>query len=204
MTPVWIPRKVAGLPPLPSLTRVAEHPGVVVHCTGGSSRPTSRREALERVRVIQHSHTAPKRLVEVPDPKRPGRTKTVNKGGRGWRYGGYGFVVLPTGEIVEMRGWGIVGAHAASGDGYNRWLGVVVLGRGVSMTPDEQHGLEAVVAEHLARGGGAQVIPHNAVSSKACPGPVVTAWLAERYPEGLAPARRGSDTVASGSKQGAQ
>jgi hypothetical protein len=156
VTPIWIPRKVAGLPELPSLTPVDVHPGVVIHCTGGSSRPSSRRDALQRVRIIQASHTLE----------------------RGWRYAGYHFAVLPTGEIVELRGWGVIGAHAK---GHNRWVGVVVLGRGVSMTADEQHGLEAVIAAHLARGGGHHVLPHNAVSSKSCPGPAVTAWLAARY-----------------------
>ncbi len=153
--PIWLPRAVAGLPALPSLTTVDVHPGVIVHCTGGSSRPTSRRDALQRVRIIQASHTLE----------------------RGWKYAGYHFAVLPTGEIVELRGWGVIGAHARK---HNRWVGVVVLGRGVSMTADEQHGIEAVIAAHLARGGGHRVIPHNAVSSKSCPGPDVTAWLASR------------------------
>lgn len=172
MTPIWIPRKVAGLPALPSLTRVSVHPGVVIHCTGGSSRPTSRREALERVRIVHASHTRERR----------------------WSYAGYHFAVVPTGEIVELRGWGVRGAHAR---GHNRWVGVVVLGRGVSMTDDERAAIEAVVAEHRARGGGPRVIPHNAISSKSCPGPAVTAWLSERYgaPGEPVAARQGCDTT---------
>jgi hypothetical protein len=145
-----ITRAQAGLPPLPALPRVEAHPGLVVHCTGSTNRPTDVARGLARVRIIQHSHTV----------------------GNGWAYGGYHFVVLPGGEIVELRGAGVRGAHAK---GYNRWLGVCVLGRGTDITPAEQAAIESLAE-------GRPVIPHNAVSRKSCPGPAVTAWLAERFP----------------------
>lgn len=169
MTPVWIPRAVAGLPALPGLPSVAAHPGVVVHCTGGSKRPQQRTKALERLRIVHASHTRE----------------------RGWIYAGYHFAVIPSGDVVELRGWGVRGAHAK---GHNRWLGVVVLGRGEDMTAEEKAGLEAVFAAHLARGGGAQILPHNAISPKACPGPAVTSWLSQRQQPATAP--QGCDTTA--------
>lgn len=165
-----ITRAQAGLPPLPALPRVAAHPGLVVHCTGSTNRPGDLARGLARVRVIQTSHTAPPNWRDVIKAGRVvGRR---NFGGNGWAYGGYHFVILPGGEIVELRGAGVRGAHAK---GYNRWLGVCVLGRGTDITPAEQAAIESLAE-------GRPVIPHNAVSRKSCPGPAVTAWVRERWP----------------------
>jgi hypothetical protein len=149
-----ITRQQAGLPPLPRLPAVTAHPGVIVHCTGGSSRPADVAHGLARVRIIHASHTAE----------------------RGWAYAGYHFVILPGGELVQLRGFNVRGAHAK---GHNRWLGVCVLGRGLEMTAAEQ----TAIADVAALVGGA-VLPHNAISRKSCPGPAVTAWVRERWPEG--------------------
>lgn len=139
-----ISRSQAGLPPLPSLTRCS-HEGVVLHCTGGSARPLEVAAGLARVRIIHTSHTRE----------------------RGWAYAGYHYVVLPGGEVVELRGRGVRGAHAK---GRNAWLGVALLGRGLDMTDAEK----AAVLELAA---GLPIIPHNAISKKSCPGPVPTAWV---------------------------
>lgn len=154
---MFVGRREAGLPPLPALTTVSHHPGVVVHCTGGSARPQALSDGLARAKILHASHTRE----------------------RGWAYAGYHFLVLPEGAVVELRGFGVRGAHAR---GYNRWLGVAVLGDGEVITPAERIALLEVIDAHVARGGQNLVIPHNAVSRKRCPGPAVTRWIYERWP----------------------
>lgn len=134
---------------------IDKHPGMVIHCTGGM-RPTSRTHALQRWRIAQVSHMD----------------------GNGWADIGYHFAVTPDGEVLEGRGWGVRGAHAAK---YNRWLGVVLFGVGEEMSEGEKAGINTVHAELVVRGGGSAVIPHNAISRKRCPGPAVTAWIDERF-----------------------
>jgi hypothetical protein len=174
MTPTIITRSGAGLPALPNLEHVSTHPGMMIHCSGGRSRTTDTAKGIARVGIIQHFHTAPPRWIE-----KDGRR--VNVGGNGWKYGGYGFVVLPEGSIVEMRGWGIRGAHAGKGKGFNRWIGVVLLGRGEDMTSAEQDSILALHEMLIERGGGADVLPHNAVSTKRCPGRVPTQWVLDTF-----------------------
>jgi hypothetical protein len=152
-----ITRAFANLRPPSRASRVDVHPGVVVHCTGGV-RPADLDESLKRWRVCQDAHQR----------------------GNGWSDIGYHFGVTPDGHILTGRGWNVRGAHAK---GHNRWLGVVVLGKGTDITDDEQAAIGALVAEHVVRGGGPLVIPHNAVSRKSCPGPAVTQWLLDRFPQ---------------------
>ena len=143
------------------LVRIDHHPGMVIHCTGGQ-RPTDLDHALSRWRIAQLSHQRE----------------------RGWSDIGYHYGVTPDGQILEGRGFGVLGAHAKH---HNRWLGVVVLGKGVELLPDEELAIEAICLAHRARGGGALVIPHNAISRKSCPGPAVTAWVEQRWPRPVAP-----------------
>ena len=75
----------------------------------------------------------------------------------------------------------MLGAHA--GKGWNKWLGIVVLGKGTEITPAEADAIRSIYLAHRERGGGPRVIPHNAVSNKSCPGPAVTAWLKNAFPE---------------------
>jgi hypothetical protein len=177
-----ITRSAARLRPTRGkLEHVKTHPGMIVHCTGGSVRPRSTEHALERWRIAQWGHIAPKQWVEVTDEN--GKVRRVNKGGKGWSEVGYNFAITPQGDVLEGRGWHARGAHAGTGKGHNRWLGVVLFGRGTDITEDEQVAIQSLYAEHLARGGGPLVIPHNAVSRKSCPGPAVTQWLLDRFPQ---------------------
>jgi hypothetical protein len=180
-----ITRAVSKLaPPRAAARRVDAHPGIVVHCTGGV-RPSSLEEAIKRWRVCHHGHTAPQKFVKVEVRSANGivRVDRRNVGGNGWTDIGYHFGVTPAGEILEGRGWNVLGAHAK---GHNACLGIVVLGRGTELSDPEAAALVALVDEHLARGGGRSILPHSALSRRRCPGPVVTAWLDERYPGGLA------------------
>lgn len=152
-----ITRAAAKLRPASEVTRIAHHPGVVVHCTGGS-RVESTDEAMKAWRAAQAWHMR----------------------GCGWADIGYHFGVAPDGTVLEGRGWKVLGAHA--GRGYNKHLGVVVFGHGVDITDEERSSIQALVAEHVARGGLEVVLPHNAIARKRCPGPAVTAWVRERWP----------------------
>lgn len=155
-----ISRKASGLlPPTRHPVRIDLHPGIVVHCTGGQ-RPPDHEHALQRWRVAQTTHQL----------------------GNGWSDIGYHFGVTPEGVVLEGRGWHVLGAHAK---GRNRWLGVVFLGKGLELTDAEQAAFRSLRAEHLQRGGGELVLPHNAFSRKACPGPAVTAWVLEQFGEVL-------------------
>jgi len=155
---IVISRDACGLRPAKhELEHVRPHPGIIIHCTGGQ-RPASLEHAMKRWRIVQLSHQRE----------------------RGWADIGYHFGVTPDGQVLEGRGFGVLGAHAK---GHNRLLGVVVLGKGTEITPAEERAIEAIHAALLAGGGGAVVMPHNAVSRKSCPGPAVTAWMRQRWPE---------------------
>jgi len=156
MIPI-IPRASVPLPPRPSLAHVDVHPGIIIHCTAGH-RPATKGSALEKWLRVWEWHTM----------------------GNGWHDIGYHFGVTPDGRILEGRGWGVRGAHAK---GYNRWIGIVVQGKGLEMTAEEKAAIVALHAIHIARGGGEVVLPHNAVSRKACPGPVVTQWVLDTFPQ---------------------
>lgn len=155
---VLYPRDLAKLRPAKGpVVHVERHPGIVVHCTGGQ-RPETLEHALVRWRVAQRYH----------------------QDARGWSDVGYHFAVSPFGDIIEGRGWGVRGAHAV---GYNRWLGVVLFGKGGEMAAAEKVGILTLLDEALQRGHGQLVIPHNAVSKKSCPGPAPTAWIRQQWPE---------------------
>ena len=202
MTPVWIPRSESRLrPPTKPLTRITHEPVVVLHCTDGNSRPSTRGEACKRWRITQDGHQCEPRYEDRPDPKRPGKTRRVNVGGNGWADIGYNFGVTPEGEILEGRGWGVLGAHAAKG--HNKKLGIVLFGKGQDMTAGEQAGVEWLAAELARRlGKPVRIIGHRDISKKGkkCPGPVPYAWLSQRA-EQPAPAPQGCDTMA-GSESG--
>lgn len=154
---IVISRADCGLkPPKAEPIEIDHHPGMVIHCTGGQ-RPSSLEHALERWRLVQ----------------------TWHQHGNGWADIGYHYAVSPTGDVLEGRGHGVRGAHAK---GHNRWLGVVLFGKGIELTPEEELGLETVYSYHLAKGGGSPVLPHNAFSRKSCPGPAPTAWVLQRWP----------------------
>lgn len=185
MIPTLITRAGANLrPPNKPPQRLFQgHPGVVIHCTAGH-RPRDLAEALLRWRNAQHFHQAPPHWIEVADPK-TGKPRRKNLGGNGWADIGYHFGVTPSGEVLEGRGWLVRGAHSGKGHGRNRCLGIVVQGDGSTLAEPEQQAIEWLVAEHVQRGGVPLVLPHNAFSTKRCPGPAVTRWVLERWPTPL-------------------
>lgn len=78
---------------------------------------------------------------------------------RGWSDVGYHYGVAPIGEILEGR----VDSkrrlpRGAHGKGHNRWLGVVVFGRGTELTHEEKAAIEWL----------------------SCPGPAVHARISGR------------------------
>jgi hypothetical protein len=152
-----IGRAELGLKPATRVaTRVDPHPGMVAHCTAGS-RPATLEQAIAKWRITQLSHQRE----------------------RGWSDVGYGYCVTPW-AVLEGRGFGLIGAHAK---GHNRYLGVVFQGHGLEITEAEKGGFLMLREMHLARGGGAPVVPHCDVSrvKPHCPGPAPTAWIRETF-----------------------
>lgn len=118
--PIIITRAEANLrPPKRPPARVDHHPGVIVHCTAGQ-RPHDLANALARWWLAQVKHQR----------------------ADGWDDIGYHFGVTPQGEVLEGRGRNVRGAHAGKGKGYNRFLGIVVQGRGAELLEPERAAIE--------------------------------------------------------------
>src|SRR5262249_48824442 len=152
-TPTLVTRTLAGLrPPLRSPISITHSPGVVLHCTAGR-RPVDDRDALAAWRATQATHQQ----------------------GNGWSDIGYSFGITPRGVILEGRGWDRRGAHT---QGHNHCLGIVVQGKGLELTLEEQVAIDWLIAEHARRHGRGFVVGHRVFSPhKSCPGPAVLAYL---------------------------
>lgn len=157
-------RSEIGLPdPRHPAARLPRSLGVVVHCTGGH-RPASTSEVVPRLRRIAAVHMGAPRVVDGK-----------NLGGRGWAQEGYHWAVDPWGHVWQLRGWGVVGAHAKTG-GFNlKSHGIVVLGHGTEITEAEWAAVLWLIDDHDRRFGRGFVVGHREIPgvAKACPGPAV-------------------------------
>lgn len=111
---------------------------------------------------------------------------------QGWVDIAYSFVVCPHGYTFEGRGWGkrtAANGTNACNDAYHAvcYLG----GDGDAFTSDAKLQFVSVRDEWNQRyGRTAQVIPHSACLSTACPGPVIREWISSGM-GGVVPAPTG-------------
>lgn len=86
-----------------------------------------------------------------------------------WADIGYSFAYDDYGQIFELRGWNVEGAHT---QGYNsRSHAIVRLGNGDKPdTPAGLYALKSFVAEHDRRYGKVKILGHRDVDESHCPG----------------------------------
>jgi N-acetylmuramoyl-L-alanine amidase len=94
---------------------------------------------------------------------------------RKWADIGYSFLVAPTGEIFEGRGWDYTGAHAR---GHNSTsIGIAYIGDGRQSVPDAAKvSILRLSVEADRRFGVLRRVGHRDVGSTVCPGDVLYAW----------------------------
>lgn len=147
---VTYPRPEGLAAPLRALKRAGERVGVVVHCPGSYPTirdPQTEGEALQLLARIRRWHAAKK-----------------------WADIGYHFGVWRD-FVWELRDRAAVGAHAPPLNSSH--YGVIVLHpSGVEADPVTLETLGALLDTLPS-----DVLPHNAVSARACPGPSITEWL---------------------------
>uniref|UniRef100_A0A1B6G8F5 Peptidoglycan-recognition protein n=1 Tax=Cuerna arida TaxID=1464854 RepID=A0A1B6G8F5_9HEMI len=138
-------------PPRETPTRISGAvPWVIIHHSEGNTN-CSGKPCKEIVRNIQDYH--------------------MNE--NNWADIGYNFLVAPTGEVFEGRGWGIVGAHAPK---YNsKSVGICLIGSYQNKSPPEAQ--LAAVQELIASGVNQakirplyKLIGHRQVRATECPG----------------------------------
>jgi hypothetical protein len=94
---------------------------------------------------------------------------------RKWADIGYNFLVAPSGEVFEGRGWDYTGAHAR---GHNSTtLGVAYIGDGRQSVSDAaKRSILLLAQEAERRFGRLNRVGHRDVGATACPGDVLFAW----------------------------
>jgi len=94
---------------------------------------------------------------------------------RKWADVGYNFLVAPTGEIFEGRGWGYAGAHARGHNSAS--IGVAYIGDGSKSVPEAaKRSILLLAAEADRRFGKLRRVGHRDVGATACPGDVLYQW----------------------------
>jgi hypothetical protein len=176
---IIVTRELARLrAPRRRLGRMEVVRGIVVHCTEGR-RPKSEADARAAWRASQAYHQAPPNWVEVTDEK--GKTKRVNKGGRGWPDIAYQAGFNDLGMVLRGRPDDRTGAHTV---GHNaKALGFVWQGKAREEPAQAAYEALAWLIDEADQrhGPGLYVIGHRDVSSKSCPGDALYAHLVERY-----------------------
>jgi hypothetical protein len=91
---------------------------------------------------------------------------------RGWADIGYNFLVAPSGQIFEGRGWARVGAHAKGKNSVS--IGVAYVGDGSKAVPVEaRRSIGWLAQEADRRFGRLRRLGHRDVGATACPGDVL-------------------------------
>jgi hypothetical protein len=94
---------------------------------------------------------------------------------RKWADVGYNFLIAPTGEIFEGRGWGYAGAHARGHNSAS--IGVAYIGDGRKSVPEAaKRSVLLLAAEADRRFGKLKRVGHRDVGATACPGDVLYQW----------------------------
>jgi hypothetical protein len=94
---------------------------------------------------------------------------------RGWADVGYNFLVAPSGEVFEGRGWDRVGAHARGHNSAS--IGVAFIGDGSKPVPDAAKRSVLLLADEADRRfGKLNRVGHRDVGATACPGDLLYVW----------------------------
>lgn len=97
---------------------------------------------------------------------------------QGWADIAYNFVVDRYGDVWEGRGWNARSAANGTNTSNSGYLAVCYLGgEGDPFTIEAAQGIQRLVAEHVARGGRADVTGHRDHTSTACPGDAIYNWV---------------------------
>lgn len=98
---------------------------------------------------------------------------------RGWSGIGYHYVIEVTGKLVKGRPDYWVGSHVRGHNGDS--IGICMIGTD-KYNVDQWSLLDNLVRKLCVDHPGAEVIGHNEVSEKTCPGFDVQKWLNEKVP----------------------
>ena len=94
---------------------------------------------------------------------------------RKWADIGYSFLIAPTGEVYEGRGWDRSGAHAKGHNSSS--IGVAYIGDGRLPVPDAvKDSVLRLSVEAERRFGVLRRVGHRDVGSTVCPGDVLYGW----------------------------
>lgn len=93
----------------------------------------------------------------------------------------YNHAACPHGYAYELRGFGVcAGANGYRAANRSHAAVVYMAGAGDPLTEEGEDALAALIAAWHERGAGLDVQPHGYFTGTSCPGPDVTAWLAEK------------------------
>jgi hypothetical protein len=145
--------------------------------------------------VVHCSATAPGWLADRPFADRIAAITRWHVIGNGWRAIGYHWLIDYDGAVAPGRPEAEVGAHVK---GHNaRSIGICLIGgKGSARTdrfadhfsPAQAAALRALLADLRTRYPGAQIVGHNDLAPRGCPGFAVADWLRAQH---VPPARPG-------------
>lgn len=131
--------------------------GVAIHWEGPHMGTPAHVDCAPRVRGIQSFHME----------------------GNGWADVAYSAIVCPHGSVFEGRGRGHRTAANGTNDGNQRYYAVCYLGgEGDPFTEEAQTGINDAI-EWL---GGGEIVGHRDLTSTACPGEEIYAWVQAGHP----------------------
>lgn len=155
-----IPRSQIGLQPPRNSRRMTTSRRVVLHYFGPAVYQAvydGDYDAVARaLRAIQRSHMESDRLAV-------GGAADI----------GYNHAIDTLGRVYELRGWGVVGAHAPGANGDSHGV-LLILGGDQKPTALQLRSLLDLVEEHERRYGSRDLAPHSRYRSTSCPGPHLT------------------------------
>ena len=147
------PRRRTQLPP-------ERLDGVAVHWFGRPRAAADHDGCADLLRRVQRAH--------LEDPRQ--------------RYAdiAYNHAACPHGVAYELRGFGIQAGANGYGAANRSYAAVAYMaGAGDELTYEGRASLAALIREWQERGAGLDVQPHSHFTGTDCPGPELTAWLAE-------------------------
>lgn len=98
------------------------------------------------------------------------RIQRFHQRDRGWVDIAYNYVIFPSGDVYEGRGYQKVGAHT---DGHNHDIGICFAGNYETQKPTVRQLIAYWKLRRHLRSKGAKIIgtrPHRATSATSCPG----------------------------------
>jgi hypothetical protein len=135
--------------------------GVAVHWFGRPRAAETHDGCPDLLRRVQQAH--------LNDPRQRYADIAYNHG------------ACPHGYAFELRGFGVQpGANGYGAANRSHAAVVYMAGTGDPLTAEGKHALAGLIRAWQDQGAGLDVQPHSHFTGTSCPGPEVTAWLAER------------------------